>query len=150
MSDLYDIARPIRDAAVAETIRALAPDATESCRDGALLSAHLVAVVMAWGHERGADSGTVKGATLLEALAYAMGLMLGNAGMMYRPTINGDAITPVQSVRMMILRAAPTAVKLAAMAELGIAEVSMPIGRQADGSLGPQGFDFMDMLGGKR
>lgn len=147
MSDLLDIARPIRDAAVAETLRAMSEEALPATRDGGVLAAHMIAVMMAWGTSRhDVMRGNVRDPDLLSALSYAVGLLVGNAGMIYRPTVNGEALAPTRSVGLMIQHLVPVALQLAAAIENGCADVSLPIGRQADGTLGRESFDVLAML----
>lgn len=149
MSDLYDIAKPIRDAALAETLRALSPDAVASTRDGGTLAAHLVAVLMAWGIERtGQTGGHIRDGELLAAIGYGLGLLAGNAGMIYRPmTRDGRALGAAESVLHLLNRVAATAMNLGIQIEQGTADVSLPITRRADGTLGAAPFDVMTMLG---
>lgn len=149
MNDLFDIARPIRDAAVQETLRMMSDDVRPADRDGAVLGSHLVAVIMAWGSARhDVTHGTLRDPDLMNALGYAVGLLLGNAGLIYRATSqDGSAIPPTRSVSCMVQRAVPVAMHLARMVEHGCADVSLPFGRQADGTLGVEKFDIADMLG---
>lgn len=148
MSDLYDIAKPIRDAAMAETLRAIGPEADPVTRDGATLGAHLIAVIMAWGSTRhDITHGLIRDGDLLDTVGYGVGLLVGNAGMIYRDMIKGEAVSPLVGVSRMIQRAVPTAMTLARRIADGTAEVAMPIGRQQDGTLGAKPFDVMDMLG---
>lgn len=144
MKDLFDIAKPVRDAAVRETLRALSDDTNRATRDGGELAAHLVAVLMAWGRERHqVTAGVSRMPDLLDSLGYALGLMLGNAGMIYRPAPDGVGIPMSQAVGQMLGRAVPVAMDLARRVELGSVDVSLPIGVQPDGTLGVERFDLL-------
>ena len=150
MRDLFDLARPLRDTMLAESVRGMPADISPGRRAGAELSAHLIAVLFAWAAERNElIRGQIRDPDLGEALGYTLGQLVGNVGANYRPIMaDGAAMRPADSVALLVNSLRRYAKALALSVERGVEDVSVPFCRNDDGSVGPEPFDFASMMGG--
>ena len=148
MNDLFDIAKPVRDAVIAEIDRALPADVSAADREGLRLGTHLVAVLAAFGTRRlQVVSGIIEDRDLRDVLALAIGQLVANTATTFRPVRNGKPLSPTQSAALLLHEIAEKTYRQTGGFELGLAEVHVPLALDKDGVLGTKAFDVMDMLG---
>lgn len=149
-NDLYDLARPIRDAALAEVERLTShPDFCPNARDANILGVQLSAVLMAFVSDRVKRPCVVDGNGLNGVLAAAIGTLICNAAMGFRPMVNGQPMPASINAQFMLQQIWAHAVEQTAITEQGMQDFVVPFQRNADGALEVKPFDLNDMLKGK-
>lgn len=153
--DLYDIAKPVRDAALAEIMRCFEADtqAGEAPIDPALvdghkLGAHLQAMCIAYCGERykGFATGFVTGDRLIDIYVVALAQIAAHMAATARPTAGGRPLTPTQSGQVFLQRVADLFFRQLAHMEHGLVDYNIPFQRKEDGSIEVETFDFDAML----
>lgn len=148
-SDLFDDAKPVRNATMVELIRAFDDDIPEFVRDGHALGVHLTSLLIAFSCLRlKLTSGQVAAPHLQEMVAIAIGQLLGHAAGAYRPIRNGVPLTPVQNLPLLVSMVAAHALQHANHCETGTQDFVVPFRLNAEGALEPEPFDIRDFLKG--
>lgn len=150
-NDLYDLARPIRDAAMAEIERLMASaDVCPNARDANILGVQLSAIILAFAAERHKQTGgMIRDEGLHFVLTAAVGTMLMNAAMAFRPVLNGKPLAPSAVAHQMLHDICVHTMQQISINEQGMADFVVPFRRSADGELEVKPFDFNDMLKGQ-
>lgn len=148
MSDLFDDARPVRDATLAEMERVLAsdPDAPAFIKDGYRLGVQLTALMMtATAKKLGGVCGEIESNGLLDYAAIAIAQLIAYTAIGFRPVRNGKPITPVENLENFFELLAVHALKQVSMAQAGAQDFIVPF-RLNNGVMERVGFDVMDLL----
>lgn len=149
MSDLFDDARPIRDAAMKEITRLLEDDAS-SDRDANILSVHLIALMMTFVVNRhGVTSGQVRDQGLHQMLAGAFAELIANAAMGFRPLNSGQPISASLNAMMLLDLIAGKTLEQVSIHESGLHDFVIPFHRAEGGAIEVKPFDFAEILKGK-
>lgn len=153
MTDLFDRARPVVDAALKELerVQGASPDMTDTIRDGHRLGSYLVALTMAFTSERHKTTrGLVSDPGLVEVLAIAMAQVLAHAAISFRPMQGGVPVPASLTVYEWADQVVTRAAHQIAHAEAGIQDFNIQFHMTADGRLEETAFDVVEMLkGGK-
>lgn len=149
-ADLYDLARPIRDAALVEIERLTGgADFCPHARDANILGVQLSAVLLAYVSGRVNGPGVVAGNGLQGVLAAAIGTLIANAAMGFRPMIEGKPVPPSMNAHFMLEQICAHTMQQIAINEQGLHDFVVPFQRSATGGLEVKPFDYTDMLKGK-
>lgn len=149
-TDLYDLARPIRDAALVEIDRLTkGADFCPHARDANILGVQLSAVLLAYVSDRVKGPGVVAGDGLNGVLAAAIGTLVCNAAMGFRPMIDGQPIPGSMNAYILLEQICKHAMQQAAINEQGLQDFVVPFQRSEDGGLEVKPFDFSDLMKGK-
>lgn len=152
MSDLYDDARPVRDAAVAEIERLIAGEpVAPDTRAANILAVHLTAVMMAFVARRHDRSGgaPVQDPGFHGLVAAAVGSLICNISMGFRPIIDGRPMQPVDVAHHLLGLVALHAMSQTATSQAGCEDFVIPVRKDEHGDLKPVPFDVLDLLKGK-
>jgi hypothetical protein len=143
--DLYDIAKPVRDAALAEVMRCLAVDEKVDARpcdpaviEGHKLGTHLQALVVAFCGERYktfAFGLTFDPIIDIFAVAVAVAQVASHMAATARPTVGGRPVSPTQSGQVFLQKVATLFFQQLAAAEHGLQDFNIPLQRKDDGSI---------------
>lgn len=146
--DLYDLARPIRDAALAEVERLTGgADFCPNARDANILGVQLSAVVLAFAAERHKQTGgLIRDEGLHFVLTAAIGTMLMNAAMALRPVFNGVPLPPAMVAQAMLHDICVRTMEQIAINEQGLQDFVVPFRRSETGALEVKPFDFNDLM----
>jgi hypothetical protein len=149
--DLFDLAKPVRDASLAEIERLLSRDQpAQAIADGHRLGTHLVALCIASCSERQRTLEQVEvNCNIHQTFAIAIGMLIGYAGSSFRPIINGRPLTPSQSGHLLMQVIGPCAMEQLVNAENGTLDFNINFVRTPAGEIVAEKFDVMDMLKGK-
>lgn len=149
--DILDLAKPIRDASIAETERMLAVGnpVAATIADGHRLAAHLVSVCIADSAERTKTLEEIMiSYNLHEMFAIAIGQLIGYAASSFRPIVNGQPITPVMSGSRLMQMVAACALEQLLHVENGTLDFNLQFVRGEDGQIEVEKFDFAKMMKG--
>ena len=152
MTDLYDDARPVRDAAMAEITRLmgqenLSPDAVAANVLGVHLSA--VMVTMAANRHK-ATSGMVADENLALILTGAIATAVSNAATNFRPIHNGKPIPASLNAAMLLEMIATEVFRQVQINEQGLHDFVVPFTRRTDGQMEVKPFDAFEIMKGNR
>lgn len=151
MSDVFDMAKPVRDSVLIEMQRTAPGTAAMAERDAIALGAHFVALMAAWGSKRhNTMCGVVSDPDLQVVLCGAIAQLIANAAASFRPSFHGRLLTPTENTAAMLEAIVRGTFAQAHGIEHGYAEIAMPIRRDAAGGLHTTLPDVMAMLGAKR
>lgn len=154
-SDLYDTARPVRDAALAEIMRCLEMDAQTDAApvnpavvDGHRLGTHLQALCVAFCAERyqGFKVGFTTNDPLIDIYAVALAQVAAHMAGTARPTAGGRPLTPTQSGQLFLQKVAELFFQQLTHQEHGLLDFNIPFQRKDDGSIEVEAFDLDAML----
>lgn len=148
MSDLFDDARPVRDATLVELERVLAGDDSvpHFVKDGCRLGTQMTALMMAYTAKKlNGTSGEIANEGLQDYLAIAISHVINYAVTGFRPVRNGKALSPLETFEGFLGLLIAHAVKQVQMSQAGLQDFTIPF-RYRDGVLTPEKFDLMDML----
>lgn len=154
--DLYDLSKPVRDAALTEIMRCFAADAKADAKpanpaviDGHRLGTHMQALCVAYCAERydGFKSGLVVDDPIVDIFAVALAQVAAHMAMTARPTSNGRPVSPSASGQAFLLKVSELFFRQLVMMEHGLLDFNIPFERKADGSIGVEAFDLAAMLG---
>jgi hypothetical protein len=152
MTDLYDDARCVRDAAMAEIERLTGgADVCSPGRDANMLGVHLSAVTLAFLANRlNATEGPVANGGQHWVLACGIGLMIANVAMALRPIgPDGRPATPTAVAIALVELIAQHAMHHTQLNEQGLQDFVIPLRRSDTGALEVPAFDYTDLLKGK-
>lgn len=153
-NDLYDRAKPVRDAALAEVLRCLDLDGridgtpvNPAIVEGHKLGTHLQALVVAYcaEHFKTFQSGfTID--PILDIFAVAVAQVASHIAATTRPTVGGHPVTPTQSGQVFLRKVSHLFFEQLLAAEYGLQDFNIPLQRKADGSIEVEAFDLDAML----
>ncbi len=152
MSDLYDLAKPVRDATLVEMERLLAtdPDLPDYIKDGYRLGVHLASLMMtATARRLGGLSGAIESAGLLDYATIAIAQAISYTATGFRPMRNGKPITPLDNLDGVFDLLVAHTFKQVQMAQAGAQDFTIPF-RLNNGVMEKVEFDFADLLKGER
>lgn len=152
MTDIYELARPIRDAAMAEIERMTSggADFSVDAKAANILGCQLSAVLLAFCADRHKQvGGLVRDEGLHHILPAAIGLMIANAAMSFRPVIEGVPVPASAIAPSMLQRICACAMHHTALNEQGLQDFVVPFQRTEAGDLEVKPFDYTDMMKGK-
>lgn len=150
--DLLDLAKPVRDAGIAETERMLAvgPPCQQTVADGHRLAAHLVAICIADSSERTKTLEQVMvNYNIHEMFAIAIGQLIGYAAASFRPFINGQPATPIMSGQILMQMIGACALQQLMHTENGTLDFNLQFVRKEDGTIAAAEFDYTKMMKGQ-
>jgi hypothetical protein len=151
MTDIYDLARPIRDAALAEIERLMGgADVCPNARDANRLGVQLSAVLLAFAADRHQQTGgLIRDDGLRFVLTAAIATQIANAAMAFRPAFNGKPVPPTMAAHAMLHDICARTLQQIAINEQGLADFVIPFQRNEGGELEVKPFDYNEMLKGK-
>ena len=151
MSDLFEDARSVRDAAISEIERLTkGEDFCVNARDANVLGVHLTAVMMAFAARRHrTTSGLIHDGGLHQILAGAVATLISNAAMSFRPINNGRPIPPAANAMFLVSLIAEETMKAVSANENGLQDFVIPFRSKDGGGLEPTPFDVRELLKGK-
>jgi hypothetical protein len=147
--DLFDLAKPVRDASIVEIDRVLGEQVQEAVRAGNLLGAHFTSVCMAFTSRRFEVLTGPVNDPIQDILSIALANLFTHAAIAARPMAGGTPISPSMSGVVLFQKVAHYAFEMLAHHEAGLNDFVIPFERNADGSLEPRRFDVLDMLKGQ-
>lgn len=154
--DLYDLSKPVRDAALTEIMRCFAADAKADAKpanpaviDGHRLGTHMQALCVAYCAERYETfkSGLVADDPIVDIFAVALAQVEAHMAATARPTVGGHPVSPTVSGQAFIRKVALLFFQQLVHIEHGLLDFNIPFERKADGSIGVEAFDLEAMLG---
>lgn len=151
--DILDLAKPVRDASLAEIERLLMRDEVHpALADGHRLGTHLVSVAIAHSSERQRTLEPHVGAgyDVHAVFAVAIGMLIGYAGSSFRPMIAGKPLPSTTSGRMLMEKIGMCAMEQLANADNGTLDFNVTFVRKETGEIAPEEFDFAKMIKGDR
>lgn len=147
MTDLFDDARPIRDATVAEYERCLDDGVPEPLREGYRVGIHMASVLMAATAKRlGGLSGPIEAEGLMNYVAVAIAQGLAYGAMSFRPMQDGKPIPGSANLIHLANLIVAYAMNQVQMQEQGLQDFFVPFQMNKDGSISVKQFDFQDMM----
>jgi len=151
MTDLYELARPIRDAALAEIERLTGgADFCPNARDANILGVQLSAVVLAFCADRHKQTGgLIRDDGLHYVLTAAFATMTANAAMAFRPLVDGQLLPASAVASSMLQQLFAATMQQIAINEQGLHDFVIPFQRNGAGDLEVKPFDFSDLMKGK-
>ena len=151
MTDLLDLAKPVRDAAIAEVQRLLATQGgPEYARDANVFGVHLTAVLMAFTSERHKLlAGVVRDPDLIRTLAGGVACVIANVAMAFRPIRDGVPISADENAMMFMNVVVNEVMRQISICEQGLHDFVVPVQRDDGGALQVKPFDVFDMLKGE-
>ncbi|MDI1265002.1 MAG: hypothetical protein PS018_17265 [bacterium] len=151
MTDIYDLARPIRDAALVEVERLTGgANFCPNAKAANILGVQLSAVLLAYCADRHKQTGgVVRDDGLHIIMRASIGTLIANAAMAFRPVINGQPVPPSAIVNAMLHDICASALHQTALNEQGLQDFVVSFERSNEGSLEVKPFDFSEMLKGK-
>jgi hypothetical protein len=151
MTDLFDLAKPVRDATLAEYERVNDADIPEPLQEGYRVGMHLAAVMMvATGRRLGGFSGQVESEHLMHFLAVAISGALSYCATSFRPiAADGRPIPSPNNLVQLTNLVLAYAMQSAQLSDAGAQDFVVPFHVNADGAVTlKQGFDYRDLLKG--
>lgn len=151
-TDLYDAARPVRDAAWREVERCIeAEPANATVVEGHRLGTHMQALCVAFCARRYKDfqPRAITGDDLREVYAIALAQIAAHMAATCRPMVGGQPLSPTQSGQVLLQAFAELFFSQLAHQEAGLLDFNIPFQRNADGSIEVEAFDFATMLKGR-
>jgi hypothetical protein len=150
MTDLFELARPVRDATLPELERVLGEELPAVVCEGHRLGVHLVALSMAYTSTRHrATAGVIADNGLQDLLAIAYAQLVTHAATSFRPIINGRPVPASVNVLAFLQMIAGHALSQIEMQEAGLQDFVVPFQLNEAGTLEPTPFDVREMLKGK-
>lgn len=149
--DLFDVARPLRDAALVEINRIVQgePEADANVIAANTLGVHLGSILMAFVSERYQTvDGHVKNDNLQGILASAIAVAVCNSAMSFRPVIDGQVMPGTINAHLLLQGIAQETFRQVACAENGLQDFNVQFRRNEDGALENTPFDFNSMMKG--
>lgn len=147
MTDLFELARPIRDATVREFDRAFDPNTPDCLTEGYRVGIHMAAILMAATAKRvGGLSGPIEAEGLLHFIATAIAQAMSYAAMSFRPMQDGKPIPGAANLIHMANLVVAYAMSQVQQQEQGLQDFFVPFEMKPDGSFGVKDFDFQDLL----
>lgn len=149
--DLFDVARPLRDAAVGEIGRVIQGEQETDANVIAAntLGVHLGSIIMAFVSERHQTvDGQIRGDNLQGIIASAIAVAVCNAAMAFRPVIDGHVLPGTINAHLLLQGIAAETFRQVACAESGLQDFNVQFHRNADGALEKTPFDFSSMMKG--
>lgn len=156
--DLYDLAKPVRDAAIAEVERCLAIDAqidgepvNPAIVEGHALGTHMQALAVAYCSERYKTfkTGFVYD-PISDIFALAIAQVAAHIASTVRPTVGGRPVSPTESGQQFLQQVAELFFEQLVNAEHGLQDFNIPLQRKDDGSIEVEAFDLGAMLSKRR
>ena len=151
MTDIYELARPIRDAALAEIERLMGgADFSPDAKAANILGVQLSAVLLAFAADRHKQTGgLIRDDGLQFVLTAAVATLIANAAMAFRPAFNGKPVPPSMAAHAMLHDICAGTMQQIAINEQGLQDFVIPFQRNETGDLEVKPFDYSDMLKGK-
>jgi hypothetical protein len=149
--DIYELARPMRDAAIAEVLRLTGgADFSPDARAANILGVSLTAIILAFAADRHKQTGgLIRDEGLHFVLPAAIATMIANAAMAFRPLYNGKPVPASAVAHSMLHDICVCTMEQTAINESGGQDFVIPFRRTEAGDLEVTSFDFNDMLKGK-
>ncbi|WP_445222219.1 hypothetical protein ACKWRH_21425 [Bradyrhizobium sp. Pa8] len=154
MSDLYDTAKPVRDAAMAEVLRCLGADAQvdgvpvdPAIIEGHKLGTHMQALCVAYCADR--FKTFTRGLThdpILDIFAVAVAQVAAHIASTARPIMGGHPVSPTISGQVFLQRVADLFFQQLVHADHGLQDFNVSFARKDDGSIEVETFDLAHML----
>ncbi|MCS3725469.1 hypothetical protein [Bradyrhizobium betae] len=153
--DLYDIAKPVRDAALAEIMRCFEADTkadgvpvSPAILEGHKLGTHMQALCVAHCAERykSFTSGFVIDDPIVDIYAVALAQVGAHMAATARPTTGGRPVSPTVSGQAFIKKVAQLFFQQLVHMEHGLLDFNIPFQRSDDGSIAVETFDLAAML----
>ena len=151
MTDLFDLAKPVRDTSLKEIERLMAADPIPpAMEDGHRLGAHLVALAIAHTSERCQTlQEEVRANYDVHAVfAVAIGILIGYAGSSFRPIVGGKPLSPTAAGHLLMQKIGPCAMEQLVNTENGTLDFSVSFSRSETGEIQPDEFDYAKMMKG--
>lgn len=148
MSDLFEDARPVRDATLADLERVLAtdPDTPAFIKEGYRLGVHLAALMMtATAQKLNGASGEIQNNGLHDYAAIAISQLVSYVSTGFRPMRNGKPISPVENLCGFMELLAYHALKQVEMSQAGAQDFIIPF-RLNNGVMERVEFDYADLM----
>lgn len=148
MNDLCDVARPIRDAAIAEVTRLTGgADFDADARAANILGVHLSAVILAFAADRHKQTdGIIRDEGLHQVLPSGIAGMIANAAMAFRPVFNGQPVPPSAVAFSLLESICHQTMAQVATSECGAQDFVIPFRRTESGELEVTPFDFAELM----
>ncbi|EJN14714.1 hypothetical protein PMI42_01687 [Bradyrhizobium sp. YR681] len=154
-NDLYDTAKPVRDAAMAEVMRCLAVDAQvdaapvdPSIIEGHRIGTHMQALCVAYCADR--FKTFRRGLTaepITDIFAVAIAQVAAHIAATMRPTtMGGHPVSPTVSGQVFLQKVAQLYFQQLTLAEHGLQDFDISFARKDDGSVEVETFDLASML----
>jgi len=149
MTDLYDRAKPARDAIVKQIEEMCGTKVRKERAEAMKLGAHFVALLAGYTSERHKlIVGVVDDGDLIAIMTQAFGILLSNAASVYRPVVDNRPIHAMGNLIGMLQMTVMAAQEQIIAGESGMSDIAVPFALDDTGHLGIEEFDLRDMLKG--
>lgn len=152
MTDIYDLARPIRDAALAEIERLTGgADFCPNARAANILGCQLSAVLLAFAADRHQRvGGLIRDDGLQFIITASIATVIANAAMTFRPVVDGKPAPASLVAHMLLHQICDSTMQQVNINEQGLHDFVIPFQRRESGELEVKPFDFNEMLKGNK
>lgn len=152
--DLFDVAKPMRDAALAEIMRCLAADQqvegapiNPAIVEGHKLGTHLQALCVAFcaEHFKTFKAGFTTD-PILDIFAIAIAQAAAHVAATTRPTMGGRPVSPTASGQIFLRKVSELYFQQLVHTEHGLEDFNISFARNDDGSIEVEAFDFNALM----